>query len=135
MGHSQSKLPFTKSNSFQPPPMRMPVPEPYILQEDDDDENILVPDFAPDPYGGDMLSPEQAESALRDLMASDSNADDTVEVNMEEAIVSGFRDKIRLMPHQVLGRAWMRDREDPAKKRFGGILADDMGCSIYSSKF
>ncbi|KAJ7217158.1 SNF2 family DNA-dependent ATPase [Mycena pura] len=130
MGHSQqSKFPFTKPNSFQPPPIRMPVPEPYIFpqQEDDGDENILVPDFAPDPYGGDVLSPEQAESALRDLMASDSNADDTAEVNMEEAIVPGLRDKIRLMPHQVLGRAWMRDREDPAKKRFGGILADDMG--------
>ncbi|KAJ7217076.1 SNF2 family N-terminal domain-containing protein [Mycena pura] len=130
MGHSQSKFPFTKPNSFKPPPTRMPVPEPSVLpqqQEDDGDENILVPDFAPDPYGGDMLSPEQAESALRDLMASGPGADDTAEVNMEEATVPGFRDKIRLMPHQVLGRAWMRDREDPAKKRFGGILADDMG--------
>ncbi|KAJ6618869.1 SNF2 family N-terminal domain-containing protein [Mycena sp. CBHHK59/15] len=61
-----------------------------------------------------MLSPAQAESALRDLMASDSNAaDETVEVNMADAVVPGFRDNIRLMPHQILGRA--------------GILADDMG--------
>jgi hypothetical protein len=41
--------------------------------------------------------------------------------------VPGFRENIRLMPHQVLGRQWMRDREDVTKKRAGGILADDMG--------
>ncbi|KAJ7681794.1 SNF2 family N-terminal domain-containing protein [Mycena rosella] len=133
MGQSKSHaFPFKKSAALQPPPMRMPEPEPYIhkpqqQQQDDGDENILVPEFAPDPYGHDMLSPAQAESALRDLMASDTNADSTTEIDMAEAIVPGFRDGIVLMPHQVLGRAWMRDREDVTKKRAGGILADDMG--------
>ncbi|KAJ6531254.1 SNF2 family N-terminal domain-containing protein [Mycena capillaripes] len=144
MGNSQSqqhKFAFNKPSGLPPPTMRMPVPEPYVhkpqqdipkqqqrqQQEDDGDEDILVPDFAADPYGGDMLSPAQAESALRDLMASDSNADTTTEINPEDAIVPGFREGIVLMPHQILGRAWMRDREDVAKKRAGGILADDMG--------
>ena len=30
------------------------------------------------------------------------------------------------MLHQVLGRAWMKDREDVSKKQTGGILTDDM---------
>ncbi|KAJ7286231.1 SNF2 family DNA-dependent ATPase [Mycena rebaudengoi] len=128
MGHTQSQLPFKKPAA---PPMGMPVPQPYMHPkadaEDDDDEDILVPEFAPDPYGADTMSTAQAESALRDLMASDSNADDTVAVDMADAVVPGFRENIRLMPHQVLGRQWMRDREDVTKKRAGGILADDMG--------
>ncbi|KAJ7112399.1 SNF2 family DNA-dependent ATPase [Mycena crocata] len=133
MGHSHSQQPtfaFKRSEALQPPPMRMPVPEPYFPkqpQEDDGDENILVPEFAPDPYGADMMSAQQAENALRDLMASDSNADATTEIDMADAIVPGFRDNVRLMPHQILGRSWMRDREDVTKKRAGGILADDMG--------
>ncbi|KAJ6525458.1 SNF2 family DNA-dependent ATPase [Mycena vulgaris] len=133
MGQSNSQhhhvFPFKKSAALQPPPMRMPVPEPYIPKQqmhDDGDEDILVPEFAADPYGGDMLSPAQAELALRDLMASDTNADATTEIDMSEAIVPGFRDNIRLMPHQILGRTWMRDREDVTKKRAGGILADDV---------
>lgn len=138
MGHSQSqqqKFAFNKPSGFPPPTMRMPVPEPYIYkpqpashkQEDDGDEDILVPEFAPDPFGGDMMSSDQAEAALRDLMASDTNADATTEIDPEDAIVPGFREGIVLMPHQILGRAWMRDREDVTKKRAGGILADDMG--------
>jgi hypothetical protein len=44
---------------------------------------------------------------------------------MSQALVEGFRDGIVLMPHQVLGRAWMKERE--TGKKTGGILADDMG--------
>ncbi|KAJ6490632.1 SNF2 family DNA-dependent ATPase [Mycena vitilis] len=132
MGHSQSQQPkFGKPIAFAPPIMRMPVPDPYIHkpqqgQQDDGDEDIAVPDFYPGDVG-DTLSPAQAEAALRDLMASDSNADTEIEINPEDAIVPGFREGIVLMPHQILGRTWMRDREDVAKKRAGGILADDMG--------
>ncbi|KAJ7172070.1 SNF2 family DNA-dependent ATPase [Mycena filopes] len=141
-----SEVKILKDNNFKPPYMqqkpafpkpnlfRMPVPEPFVHKpqpgaphEDDGDEEVAVPDFAADPYGGDTLSPAQAESALRDLMASDSNADQTTEIDPEDAIVEGFQDHIRLMPHQILGRAWMREREDVSKKRAGGILADDMG--------
>ncbi|KAF7337965.1 SNF2 family DNA-dependent ATPase [Mycena venus] len=138
MGNTQTqhKPAFQRASGFPPPTMRMPVPEPYVHRpqedvpkphDDDGDENILVPDFAPDLYGGDMMSAAQAESALRDLMAADSNADATTEIDPEDAIVPGFKENIRLMPHQILGRSWMRDREDVTKKRAGGILADDMG--------
>ncbi|KAJ6468003.1 hypothetical protein C8R47DRAFT_1223492 [Mycena vitilis] len=75
------------------------------------DEDIAVPDFYPGDIG-DTLCPAQAEAALRDLMESDSNADTEIEINPEDAIVPGFREGIVLMPHHILGRTWMRDRED-----------------------
>ncbi|KAL0563721.1 hypothetical protein V5O48_018342, partial [Marasmius crinis-equi] len=34
---------------------------------------------------------------------------------------------IPLKPHQILGILWMINQENPAKKRFGGILTDDTG--------
>ncbi|KAF8205756.1 P-loop containing nucleoside triphosphate hydrolase protein [Mycena galopus ATCC 62051] len=123
-------FPFKAPGGFPPPTMRMPVPEPYVhkpqqnvfkpQQTDDEDEHVVVPDFAPDPYGADLMSTAQAESALRDLMAADSNADTTTEIDPEDAIVPAHA-------HQILGRKWMREREDVTKKRSGGILADDMG--------
>jgi SNF2 family DNA or RNA helicase len=47
------------------------------------------------------------------------------EIDMSQAVVEGFREGIRLLPHQVVGRAWMTERE--SGKKSGGILADDMG--------
>ena len=51
--------------------------------------------------------------------------EDEIEIDMADAVVEGFQDDVRLLPHQVLARKWMSDRE--SGKRFGGILADDMG--------
>ena len=39
--------------------------------------------------------------------------------------------KIRLMPHQAIGVAWMLDKE---KTLNGGILADEMGLGKVSSE-
>jgi hypothetical protein len=86
-----------------------------------------VPDFQDD---NQYISPAEAEKALRDLMSGGMNVDVETEIDMEDAFVKGFQDGIELLPHQVLGRAWMRDREDVTKKRTGGILADDMGYVI-----
>jgi SNF2 family DNA or RNA helicase len=47
------------------------------------------------------------------------------DIDMSKAIVEGFREGIRLLPHQVVGRDWMAERE--SGKKYGGILADDMG--------
>ena len=70
------------------------------------------------------MSQAEAEKALRDLV-SDARNDAQQEIDMAEAIVPGFREGIRLLPHQVVGRKWMAERE--TGKRLGGILADDMG--------
>jgi len=95
-----------------------------------DGEIVAFPDFQDD---NQFMSPADAEKALRDLMGGGMNEDVATEVNMEDAVVNGFRDGVRLLPHQILGRAWMRDREDLTKKRTGGILADDMGLDIFPS--
>ncbi|KAF9078547.1 SNF2 family N-terminal domain-containing protein [Rhodocollybia butyracea] len=55
------------------------------------------------------------------------NEDVEVAVNADDAIVNGFKDEFRLLDHQIIGRNWMKGRENPGIKRMGGILADDMG--------
>lgn len=72
-------------------------------------------------------SAAEAEKALRELVEASHNdkpeGDETIDMSL--AIVDGFRDSVRLLPHQVLGRIWMGERE--SGKKMGGILADDMG--------
>ncbi|KAF8872465.1 SNF2 family N-terminal domain-containing protein [Infundibulicybe gibba] len=92
--------------------------------EQGDGELIDVPDFHDDYQ---VMSTTEAEKALRDLMGGGMNEEIETEINMEDATVKGFKEGISLLPHQIIGRAWMRDREDISKKRSGGILADDMG--------
>ncbi|PSR75765.1 hypothetical protein PHLCEN_2v8882 [Hermanssonia centrifuga] len=70
------------------------------------------------------MTTTDAEKALKDLMTDVKDGGD-IEINMEDAIVAGFKDNVRLLPHQVIGRTWMKERE--TGKRTGGILADDMG--------
>ena len=74
-------------------------------------------------------SSHDAEKDLKDLFQQsfDGHEDDKdgVALDMSESIVEGFRDGITLLPHQVIGRRWMRERE--TGKKLGGILADDMG--------
>jgi hypothetical protein len=70
-------------------------------------------------------SAAEAEKALRQLVEESHNDNQDDEVDMDQAIVESFRDGITLLPHQVLGRIWMRERE--TGKKTGGILADDMG--------
>ncbi|CAA7266240.1 unnamed protein product [Cyclocybe aegerita] len=103
------------------------VPQPARTAEvPGDGEEVNVPDFRDD---NTWMSRDEAEKALRDLMGGGMNQelDDTIEIDETEGIVEGFKEGTKLLPHQILGRAWMRDREDLTKKRTGGILADDMG--------
>jgi SNF2 family DNA or RNA helicase len=72
----------------------------------------------------------EAEKDLQDLLQQSFDGKDDGEsardeVDMSQAVVEGFREGVRLLPHQVAGRAWMTERE--SGKKFGGILADDMG--------
>jgi hypothetical protein len=107
-----------------------PPPIATLTAEDDrDGEVVNVPDFRDD---NTFMSAGEAEKALRDLIGGGMNQelDADVEIDMSQATVEGFKPEFRLLPHQVLGRAWMKDREDVSKKRNGGILADDMGYFI-----
>ncbi|KAI8972436.1 SNF2 family N-terminal domain-containing protein [Trametes punicea] len=70
------------------------------------------------------MSQADTEKALRDFVNEGYN-DGDVHYKEEDTIVEGFRDEIRLLPHQVKSRIWMAERE--TGKKTGGILADDMG--------
>ncbi|KAG0693585.1 SNF2 family N-terminal domain-containing protein [Suillus ampliporus] len=111
-----------------PPPQRTQVPAPIHVPSNRD---ILPGPSKFNPVADQAhfydprMSATETEKALRALVEDSVTPDEDVEINMEEAIVEGFQDGITLLPHQVLGRAWMRDKES-GKKR-GGILADDMG--------
>ena len=118
-------IPPSKSNAFLHPP-----PIATLTTEDDrDGEVVNVPDFRDD---NTYMSAVEAEKALRELIGGGMNQelDADIEIDMSQATVEGFKPEFRLLPHQVLGRAWMKDREDVSKKRNGGILADDMGYFI-----
>jgi hypothetical protein len=83
-----------------------------------------MPDFQDDHR---FFTTEETEKQLRELMGNSMNQDVAASIDLEEdAIVPGFREGIKLLPHQIVGRAWMKDRE--TGKKAGGILADDMGC-------
>lgn len=108
-----------------PPPIAT-----LTVEDDRDGEEVNVPEFSDDHT---WMSAGEAEKALRDLMGGGMNQelDVDVEIDMSQATVEGFKAGITLLPHQVLGRAWMKDREDFTRKRTGGILADDMGYLLY----
>lgn len=125
------------------PPAGLPVQVPSIRyqqqrpfteisssEKSGDGEFVKIPDFQHD---NTYLSPAEAEKALRELVSGGMNQelDSNIDIDISQEIVDGFKEGIRLLPHQILGRAWMRDREDLTKKRTGGILADDMGYRLF----
>ncbi|ELU39517.1 SNF2 family DNA-dependent ATPase [Rhizoctonia solani AG-1 IA] len=70
--------------------------------------------------GEDFKStPDDAQRALKELVEGAIGAG-LDGLDMKDATVKGFREGITLMPHQVQGRAWMRERE--TGKKCGGIL-------------
>ncbi|KAH7337757.1 SNF2 family N-terminal domain-containing protein [Rhizoctonia solani] len=69
-------------------------------------------------------NPDDAQRALKELVEG-AIGTELEGIDMQDATVKGFREGITLMPHQIQGRAWMRERE--TGKKCGGILADDMG--------
>ena len=106
------------------------------VEDDRNGEVVNVPDFRDD---NTCMSAGEAEKALRELIGGGMNQelDADIEIDMSQATVEGFKSEFCLLPHQVLGRNWMRTREDVSKKRTSGILADDMGyfisnCTIFT---
>lgn len=76
------------------------------------------------------MTAAEADKELKTLMEGSINVDIEAEIDPEEMIVKSFREKFKLLPHQALGRVWMKERE--TGKKAGGILADDMG---YLSRY
>ncbi|CAO1638861.1 unnamed protein product [Sympodiomycopsis kandeliae] len=76
---------------------------------------------APDFVFAATQTPEEREKALTKMIEQAVHLDD--DYKPEDAIVDGLG--VKLMPHQIQGYRWMRQREAGECK--GGILADDMG--------
>ncbi|ODO05828.1 hypothetical protein I350_04889 [Cryptococcus amylolentus CBS 6273] len=74
-------------------------------------------------YNGD------AEKHMAELLSGaigdgeDEMGDDGIQEGDDK--IEGFAKGMKLMPHQVRGVKWMRQRE--SGRKYGGILADDMG--------
>ncbi|KAJ9112340.1 hypothetical protein QFC19_000760 [Naganishia cerealis] len=75
----------------------------------------------------DRVANSEADEHMRELLsgAVGDGEEDTEGMEEGEDMIDGFAKGIRLMPHQVRGVKWMRQRE--RNRRYGGILADDMG--------
>lgn len=84
-----------------------------------------------DEVGGSLADKLQALAVKDDEAKAEANADDNAEEDEEDdGTVDGL--KVKLLPHQVDGVAWMIEKETGnhnkrAKLPKGGILADDMG--------
>lgn len=61
-----------------------------------------------------------AEKHMRELLSGAIGEDEGIEEGSD--IVEGFKENVRLMPHQVRGVQWMKKRE--SARNTGGILAD-----------
>ncbi|KAH8829101.1 SNF2 family DNA-dependent ATPase [Flagelloscypha sp. PMI_526] len=129
--HLPGVLPAARPPTGPPIPVAVPY-NPYQYNP----QPPWAPPSQPAPFDDDIpdlpsehayISPADAEKDLRDLMQGNMNEDEEVEIDEADAEVAGFREGIRLLPHQIQGRKWMSEREDASAKRYGGLLADDMG--------
>jgi hypothetical protein len=106
--------------SNPPRPQTQAKPLQPTRATDDADGEAFALDVAHEPEI--PVSAEEAQRHMHELLSGALGGMKLDDVDLTEATVDGFRDGITLMPHQIQGRAWMRERE--SKKKFGGILAD-----------
>lgn len=70
------------------------------------------------------------EEQMRELLSGAVGEGEDGDAKEGDDIVEGFAEGMRLMPHQVRGVKWMRERESGRKR--GGILADVSGCLCWA---
>ncbi|KAG8907736.1 hypothetical protein FRC01_007593, partial [Tulasnella sp. 417] len=115
---------------------------PYDVQDDSDDEDVPMPlvtnNYGAPTYPGGAIgyTGYMRSEGLTDFLVSAGNAeifekDASVHSSLEylrlRDLSQNFHGmKIPLLPHQVLGVAWMAKKEGDPKKS-GGIMADEMG--------
>lgn len=108
-----------------PAPVAIPIPQNVVAREKDEvDENGEEFDIGAAQYTAADFERCQGdpEAQMRELLADavGDGEDDAGDDGDDQ--VEGFADGMRLMPHQVRGTRWMRDRE--TGRKYGGILAD-----------
>jgi hypothetical protein len=104
---------------------------PRVIAQSVDLDQDTIDDDEPPPQDfeySNMTSSER-EQQLQDMLSSMVNPPEAGDIDFETAKrVKGL--KCDLMPHQVAGLLWMKEREGGRFK--GGILADDMGLGKVS---
>ena len=105
--------------------MQVPTPTPGPFSQSPSTPNRTDPfshDLDDPPYdpNGPTITAEERDRQLQEMIA---NMVSVTDVDMSKAKVHGM--KCVLLPHQIQGVQWMKDREMGKYK--GGILADDMG--------
>jgi len=111
---SSIKVPHNPPPKFPTPPSKSSGGALWETFDEPDTQNLYDP----------RVSAADAERHMQDLVQQSLN-DTNEDIDMTMAKVKGFQDNFELLPHQIVGRSWMKDRE--TGKKFGGILADDMG--------
>ena len=112
----------TSQPSFQPKPKKKAVEDEPAEDEDvveREEFNINVRETAEDyeQHHGD------AEAHMRELLSGAVGSGEHDEAFEDgDDVVEGFAKGMRLMPHQVRGTKWMKQRE--TGRKYGGILAD-----------
>ncbi|KAH8990774.1 SNF2 family N-terminal domain-containing protein [Lactarius akahatsu] len=77
----------------------------------------------------------EAEKDLQDLLQQSFDGKEDGQsahddIDMSQAVVDGFREGIRLLPHQIIGRTWMAERESGKKHEDGWAVTTLVVCPV-----